>query len=60
MFDLGLPKSMWVLAVDTAVHTYEYNMTPHKIIVSSSVREIFTECKLPFQPTKEVSMHWFC
>ena len=30
IFDSGLPKSMWVLAVDTAVHAY--NRTPHKTI----------------------------
>ena len=30
MFDSGLPKSMWVLAVDAAVHAY--NRKPHKTI----------------------------
>ena len=30
MFDSGLRKSMWVLAVDAAVHAY--NRTPHKTI----------------------------
>ena len=40
MFHSGLPKSMWVLAVDAAVHAY--NRTPHKTI------------ELPFQSNKEV------
>ena len=30
MFDSGVPKSMWELAVEAAVHAY--NWTPHKSI----------------------------